>query len=157
LIFRKGRLLHRLRDLSTEPILEGASLLALKFSPDGKLIASVGSDHYLRVWEVSSGRKLYAVVAHQGPVPDLAFSPDSRWIATAGTISVRVWDSRRPSELLLLLGPTKPVQTVLFTADGHTIVAAGKDGTIRRYDCVVCGTLPELVRAGEARLAQTTP
>jgi WD40 repeat protein len=157
LIFRKGRLLHRLRDLSTEPILDGASLLALKFSPDGKLIASVGSDHYLRVWEVSSGRKLYAVVAHQGPVPDLAFSPDSRWIATAGTISVRVWDSRRPSELLLLLGPTKPVQTVLFTADGHTIVAAGKDGTIRRYDCVVCGTLPELVRAGEARLAQTTP
>jgi WD40 repeat protein len=60
-IFRKGRLLHRLRDPSTEPILEAASLLALKFSPDGKLIASVGSDHYLRVWEVSSGRKLYAL------------------------------------------------------------------------------------------------
>jgi WD40 repeat protein len=156
-IHRNGKLLHRLKDLSTKPILDAANVLALKFSPDGKLIAEVGRDHYLRVWEVSTGHKLYAVVAHQGPVPDLAFSPDSRWIATAGTISVKVWDARQPSQLLLLLGPTKPVQTVLFTADGRTLVAAGKDGTIRRYDCVVCGTLPDLVRAGEARLAQTTP
>ncbi len=156
-IFRSGRLLHRLKDLSTKPILDAVNVLALKFSPDGKLLAEVGRDHYLRVWEVSTGHKLYAVVAHQGPVPDLAFSPDSRWIATAGTISVRVWDARQPSQLLLLLGPTKPVQAVVFSADGRTIVSAGMDGTIRRYDCVVCGALPDLVRAGEARLAQTTP
>jgi WD40 repeat protein len=154
-IFRHGRVIQELKDLSTTPALVAASIRDLEFSPDGKLIASVGDDHYLRVWEVATGHKLYAVVAHQGPVPALAFSPDSRWIATAGTISVRVWDARAPNELLLLLGPTKPVRAVLFTADGKTIVAAGKDGTIRRYDCVVCRPLPELVHAAQARLAQT--
>jgi WD40 repeat protein len=154
-IFRDGRQIQQLRDKSTLPALEAASIGALKFSPDGTLIASVGDDHYLRVWEVSTGHKLYAVVAHQGPVPDFSFSPDGRWIATAGTISVKVWDARSGGQLLLLLGPTKPVQTVLFTADGHSIVAAGNDGTIRTYSCLVCGTLPELVGAGEARLAQT--
>jgi WD40 repeat protein len=156
-MFRDGRVLQELRDLSTKPIMKAASIRAIKFSPDGKLIASVGDDHYLRVWDVKTGHKLYAVVAHQGPIPDFAFSPDSRWIATAGTISVRVWDARSPTQLLLLLGPTKPVQTVLFTADGDAIVAAGQDGTIRRYECVVCGTLPDLMRAGESRLRQTTP
>jgi WD40 repeat protein len=155
-IFRAGRQIQQLRDKSTLPTLEAAGIRALKFSPDGTLIASVGDDHYLRVWEVSTGHKLYAVVAHQGPVPDFSFSPDGRWIATAGTISVKVWDARSGGQLLLLLGPTEPVQTVLFTADGQTIVAAGNDGTIRTYDCIVCGTLPELVRAGEARLARTS-
>ena len=154
-ILRHGRVIQELKDLSTKPHLAAASIRELAFSPDGKLIASVGNDHYLRVWEVATGHKLYAVVAHQGPVPALAFSPDSRWIATAGTISVRVWDARSPNELRMLLGPTKPVQAVLFTADGRTIVAAGKDGTIRRYDCVVCRPLPELMHATQARLAQT--
>src|SRR5262249_9603388 len=154
-IFRHARVTQELKDLSTKPALVAASIRDLEFSPDGKLIASVGDDHYLRVWDVATGHKLYAVVAHQGPVPDLAFSPDSRWIATAGTISVRVWDARSPNELLLLLRPTKPVQVVLFTSDGRTIVAAGKDGTIRRYDCVGCRPMPELVHAAQARLAQT--
>ena len=151
-IFRDGRVLQELKDLSTKPHLVASAIRDLEFSPDGKLIASVGDDHYLRVWEVATGHKLYAVVAH---VPDLAFSPDSRWIATAGTTSVRVWDARSPNQLLMLLGPTKPVQAVLFTADGKTIVAAGEDGTIRRYDCVVCRPLPELMDAAQARLAQT--
>jgi WD40 repeat protein len=154
-IFRNGDVVQELKDLSTKPALTASSVRDVEFSPDGRLIAEVGDDHYLRVWDVATGHKLYAVVAHQGPVPALAFSPDSRWIATAGTVSVRVWDARAPTELLLLLGPTKPVQAVAFTADGTTIVAAGEDGTIRRYDCLVCRPLPELAQAAQARLAQT--
>jgi WD40 repeat protein len=154
-IRRDGRVVQELRDLSTTPPMSAARIRALKFSPDRKLIASVGDDHYLRVWEVSTGHKLYAVVAHQGPVLDLAFSPDSRWIVTAGATSARVWDARQGTELLLLLGPTKPLETVLFTADGNTIVAAGRDGTIRTYRCLVCGTLTELEHSGKARLAAT--
>jgi WD40 repeat protein len=154
-IRRDGRVVQELRDLSTSPAMSAADIRALRFSPDQKLIASVGDDHYLRVWEVATGKKLYAVVAHQGPVLDLAFSPDSRWIVTAGTISARVWDARQGTELLLLLGPTKPVHAVLFTANGATIVTAGRDGTIRTYRCLVCGSLPGLVRTGEARLAAT--
>jgi hypothetical protein len=37
------------------------------------------------------------------------------------------------------------------------ILTAGDDGTIRTYDCQVCGTLSELVRLAESRLSQTTP
>src|SRR5262249_18953993 len=67
-IFRHARVTEELKDLSTKPALVAASIRDLEFSPDGKLIASVGDDHYLRVWDVATGHKLYAVVAHQGPV-----------------------------------------------------------------------------------------
>jgi hypothetical protein len=56
-----------------------------------------------------------------------------------------------------LRGPTQPLHAALFTRDGRSIVTAGYDGTIRRYDCVVCGTLPQLVATAKQRLVQTRP
>jgi WD40 repeat protein len=146
-ITRNNRTLHAL----------SASADALEFSPDGRLLAAAGHDHYLRVWDVQSGRLLYAVVAHQGPVEDVSFSPDGRWIVTAGPISAGVWRADTGRQLLLLHGPTQPLHAALFTRDGRTIVTAGYDGTIRSYDCVVCGTFPQLVSAGERHLVQTRP
>jgi WD40 repeat protein len=142
---RRGHTLHRF----------SADADSLEFSPDGRLLASGGHDHYLRVWDVRSGRTLIAVTAHQGPVEDVSFSPDGRWLVTAGPISAGVWSVATGRELLLLHGPTLPLRVALFTRDGRTIVTAGDDGTIRTYDCVVCGTLSQLVHVGEQRLAQT--
>jgi WD40 repeat protein len=148
-LIRSGRVL---RELAT-------SADTLEFSPDGRLLAAGGHDHYLRVWDVASGRLLYAVVAHQGPIEDVGFSPDGRWIVTAGPISAGVWsaDTGRPLLPAPLRGPTQPLHAALFTRDGRTIVTAGYDGTIRRYDCVACGTLPQLVAAANESLAQTRP
>jgi WD40 repeat protein len=142
---RRGHTLHRF----------SANADSLEFSPDGRLLASGGHDHYLRVWDVRSGRTLIAVTAHQGPVEDVSFSPDGRWLVTAGPISAGVWSVATGRQLLLLHGPTLPLRVALFTRDGRTIVTAGDDGTIRTYDCVVCGTLSQLVHVGEQRLAQT--
>jgi WD40 repeat protein len=130
---------------------------ALEFSPDGRLLASGGSDDYLRVWDVRSGRLLVARVAHQGPVEGVGFSPDGHWIVTAGPISAGVWGATSGQPLLLLHGPTQPLHAALFTRDGKTIVTAGYDGTIRTYDCLVCGNFSQLVHAAELELAQTRP
>jgi WD40 repeat protein len=146
-VTRRGRTIRRF----------AAAADALEFSPDGRLLASGGSDNFLRVWDVGSGRQLYAFVAHQGPVQDVSFSPDGRWIVTAGPISAGVWSAATGRPLLLLHGPTQPLHAALFTQDGRTIVTAGYDDTIRTYECVVCGTFSQLVRAAELRLAQTRP
>jgi WD40 repeat protein len=130
-------------------------LTGLAFSPNGERLASVGLDHYLRTWNVKTGREEHAVVAHQGRIQGVDFSPDGRWIVTAGPISAGLWAADTTELVQLLRGPTKPLRAALFTQDGKTIVTAGDDGTIRTYDCVVCGTLPELVRAAESRLAAT--
>jgi WD40 repeat protein len=130
---------------------------ALAFSPDGRLLAIGGHDHYLSVRDVASKRLLYKVIAHQGPVEAVSFSPDGRWVVTAGPISAGVWHAGTGRQLLLLHGPTRPLRAALFTRDGSRIVTAGDDRTIRTFACVVCGTFDQLRRVGEARLAQSQP
>jgi WD40 repeat protein len=130
---------------------------SLAFSPDGRLLAIGGHDHYLSVRDLASKRLLYKVIAHQGPVEAVSFSPDGRWVVTAGPISAGVWHAGTGRQLLLLHGPTRPLRAALFTRDGRKIVTAGDDQTIRTYDCVVCGPLEQLRHAGEARLAEAQP
>ena len=38
--------------------------------------------------------------------------------------------------------------------DFATVVTAGEDGTVRTYDCTVCGDLDDLIQLAEERLAR---
>src|SRR3990172_2118896 len=66
------------------------SVDGVTFSPDGRLLASVGDDNSLRVWDTQSGGLLM-----MAPVNDalgIAFSPDGRAIAVgAFDGTVRLW------------------------------------------------------------------
>jgi WD40 repeat protein len=58
------------------------------YSPDGKLIGSVGADQTARVWEVKTGKELRRFANSHGTV---AFSPDCSNLITSGE-KVSVWD-----------------------------------------------------------------
>jgi WD40 repeat protein len=65
---------------------------AVAFSPDGKLLASVGKDWKLKVWEMPGGR-LAADRKHTHPVVAVAFSRDGKTLATASDDGIiRFWD-----------------------------------------------------------------
>ena len=58
-------------------------ILALTFSPDGKIIATSGADRVARFWDVASGREDRRIDG-AGSGRALAFSPDGRTLAMSG-------------------------------------------------------------------------
>ena len=56
---------------------------ALAFSPDGRVLASGGSDTTVRIWNPSTGEELAVLKSHTGVIDGVAFSPDGILLATA--------------------------------------------------------------------------
>ena len=56
----------------------------MRFGPDGKLLLTTSRDHDARIWNVETGKPTVLLRGHFGPVFGASFSPDQRWVVTAG-------------------------------------------------------------------------
>ncbi|NGO73677.1 WD40 repeat domain-containing protein [Streptomyces sp. SB3404] len=113
----------------------------LDFGPEGKLLATGGSDHVARLWETHGLARPDAVATlsgHGGAVRSVAFSADGRTLATGGDDRrVRLWrvaDPRRPARTATLSGHRGAVRSVAFSPDGRTLATASNDRTVRLWN-----------------------
>jgi WD40 repeat protein len=125
---------------------------AVDFSDDGRLLATSSRDHDARVWDTATGKST-VLHGHFGAVLDASFSPDGRWVVTAGPTSAGLWDATTGERVAFLVGDTDQLTSASFSPDGSRILTSSRDGTARTYSCAICGTFDELVSAAAARLA----
>ncbi|MBC8872543.1 MAG: protein kinase [Planctomycetes bacterium] len=114
---------------------------AVGFFNGGKNLASSGFDTTVRLWDLDSGELEMALVGHS-MVFSVAFSPDSKTLASAGRVSdsprgVKLWDvaTGRPEIAPGELGSHDGrVWSVAFSPDGKTLATASADTTVKLWE-----------------------
>jgi WD40 repeat protein len=119
---------------------------AVAFSPNGKLLATIDHGGTVRVWNPATAQRVGVPIharpegGHLSGLERVAFSPDSKLLASADGGAVRLWNpvTGRPvgAPLTAATGPYAGVYDVAFSPDGKLLASAGSDGTVQLWNPV---------------------
>ena len=73
----------------------------------GTELVTASMDHDARIWDLATDTSIRTLSRHLGKVSDAGFSPDGRWVVTAGPGKAGLWDARSGSLLFFLQGHTR--------------------------------------------------
>jgi serine/threonine protein kinase/WD40 repeat protein/tetratricopeptide (TPR) repeat protein len=111
-------------------------------SPDKQLVAvSHGDDTGLKshkpfgeiiLWDTESQQVRARLIGHRSSIWSLAFSADSRVLASGGfDYSVRLWDTQAGIELATLNGHRSTVLSLAFSPDNRLLASGSYDHTVK--------------------------
>jgi WD40 repeat protein len=126
---------------------------SVHFDRSGQRLVTTSADGDAIVWDAGSGARLQLLRGNAQATNDAGFSPDGRWVVTAGPFSAGLWRWDDPSTHMFIRNTDRPLKARF--ADNHRIVTVARDGTVRAWVCYICGSLDELVTLAEKRLAST--
>jgi serine/threonine protein kinase len=106
---------------------------AVALSPDGRFLASIIADQTVEVSETISGRMLCTYRGHQEPASVVAWSPDSKHIASSADATVHVWDAKTGKHIFTYQGHASRVNVLAWSPDGKHVASASGDQTVHTW------------------------
>ncbi len=101
------------------------------------LLASVGFDGSVCLWDLQS-KKIHTKFAnHTSPIRSMASSHDGRWIAAASDdLCIRLFDTVERKEKVVLRGPIAQIHRLAISPTSTTLASADDRGGIHMWDFV---------------------
>lgn len=129
-----GNRLQQLRSvLAHNVMINTYQVNAFAFSPDGKIFASGGrvqehrsitiADAAIELWDINTGMPLEVLTHPGGRIQLLAFSPDSRILASACGYDFRGCRTKPPNEIYIWDVETHKLISVIHVSDQRSIVS----------------------------------
>ena len=135
---RGGNLVHwhisgRERNRSSQPA-HVRSVTAIALTPDGRHIASTGSDRALQFRDAVSGALRHAASDTTGVSRAVAISADGQRAITALRTSLKLWDRHGDKPLATLRGHRDRIEAVALDGAGRRAVSVGRDRRLILWD-----------------------
>jgi WD40 repeat protein len=113
---------------------QGTGVRALAFAPDGSGVATA-CGYVAKTWDSATRTERLELRGHHGWIWSLAFSPDSRILATGSRDqTTRLWNAADGRELTSYNWQAGKVNSVAFAADGMTAAAGCDSGAVVMWD-----------------------
>jgi WD40 repeat protein len=121
-----------------------AGVSCLRFSPNGKLLASGGHDNTVCVWDVEKRKLLKTLRGHAGRVRSVAFAPqlpdvEAQLLAGSYDQSAKIWNLKDYEEFHIFGAPVfagheDAIFSAAFSPDNKSFVSASRDRTAKIWN-----------------------
>jgi WD40 repeat protein len=108
----------------------------LDFADEGKTLITAAANGTIKFWEAARGQLRTTCKGHKDRICAVMLAPGGRCLSADASGLVKFWDLHAAPGPRQLRGPVGTVRVLRFLADSRTLLCAGSQGQVVRFDLV---------------------